>query len=169
MVLREMQARHPDAATEYLKVAEGGLFMSPTIVQTVLGSCLSGVFYSPARRAGAIFHAFLPYRADYNERGRHTVFKYVDTAIAHMVEQFRLLGVRPGGLRVALVGGANGMVSDDTCGVGRKNADCALEVCRALGLRPESMDLGGAKGRKVFFETHTGELHVHPLSSMPPA
>jgi len=165
--LRDILARHPGVATEYLKVAEGGLYMAPTVVQTVLGSCLSGVFHAPSRNAGAIFHAFLPRRADYQPNGRESVFKFVDTAIEYVVEQFRMMGVRPAGLRVALVGGANGLVVDENCGVGRKNAECALEVCRGLGIRPLALDLGGEKGRKVFFETRTGELHVTLLNAVP--
>jgi len=156
---------NPGAQSVYLKVAEGGVYPRATVVQTVLGSCLGGVFHSPAKGVGAIFHAFLPRRADYEPQGAPPVFKYVDTAIEHVVRQFTRLGVSAGSLRVSLVGGANGMV-DEQNGVGLKNVDAALEVLDRLRVRPVFTDVGGERGRKVYFLSSTGELQIFMLSGM---
>lgn len=163
--MKNLLKDNPGAKNVYLKVAEGGLYTRATVVQTVLGSCLGGVFHVPSKGLGAIFHAFLPRRADYEPGGAPPVYKYVDTAIEHIVRQFARHGVSPGALRVSLVGGANGMV-DEQNGVGLKNVDAALETLDRLRIRSIFNDVGGERGRKVFFLSSTGELQIVMLSGV---
>jgi hypothetical protein len=42
--MSDMLKDNPGVQAIYLKAAEGGVFPVPTVVQTVLGSCLGGVF-----------------------------------------------------------------------------------------------------------------------------
>jgi len=154
-----MPKGNPGVQAIYLKAAEGGVFPVPTVVQTVLGSCLGGVFHVPTKGVGAFFHAFLPRRSDYDPEGRESVFKFVDAGIEHVVRELARRGVRPGALRVSLVGGANGIV-DKHRGVGLKNADMALATLDRLRIRPFFVDVGGERGRKVLFHTSTGELKI---------
>jgi chemotaxis protein CheD len=163
--LKEIIRQNPDIRSEYLKVSEGGVYLVPTMVQTVLGSCLGGVFYAPSKGIGAIFHAFLPYRADYEANGGNSVYRYVDTAIEHVVGQFARLGVKPAQLNVSLVGGANGLV-DERGGVGLKNVDAAYQMLEKYRLRAAFTDVGGEKGRKVLFLSSTGQLKVTKLKGL---
>lgn len=160
--LKELLKQNPEIRREYLKVSEGGVYLVPTMVQTVLGSCLGGIFYAPSKGIGAIFHAFLPYKADYEANGGNFVYRYVDTAIEHVIEQYAHLGVMPAQLNVRLVGGANGLV-DKRGGVGLKNVDAAHKTLEKYHLRASFTDVGGEKGRKVFFLSSTGQLKVTKL------
>ena len=165
--MREIRARHPECRIAYLKVSEGDVFLEPTLVQTVLGSCLGGVFYSRPRKIGALFHAFLPIQENWLGVRSPTVFTFVDTAIEHVLERFSQLGVRPATLEISLVGGANGLV-DESSGMGLKNVRAAVEVLQRHRLHAGFKDVGGDKGRRVTFVSSTGELEVAMLQGIPP-
>ncbi len=162
----QVLARHPGADSAFLKVAEGGLYTRPTVVQTVLGSCLAAAMFAPARSVGCIFHAFLPSILDYQEQERQTAYKYVDSALEQSLLEFARLGIAPKDLRVCLVGGANAL-ADSRGGVGGRNVSVAREVLASRGMRAHYEDVGGPNGRKVFFVTSTGELRVHALHGLP--
>ena len=165
--MKDIRHRHPECQYAYLKVSEGGIYLEPTLALTVLGSCLGGVFYSRAKRVGAFFHAFLPCQDDWQSVRTFTVYTFVDTAIAHVLGRFEQLGVRPATLEISLVGGANGLV-DENSGVGRKNVAAALETLGRRRLHPGYMDVGGEKGRRVAFVSSTGELQVTKLTGIAP-
>lgn len=157
--MKQLLKNRIDVPLVYLKVAEGGVYPEETLVQTVLGSCLGGVFHVPGRGIGAFFHAFLPRHLDYEQAGGATPFKYVDTAFEYVMRELAMLGVRPGAVRVSLVGGASGLV-DEQSGVGRKNVEAAMEALDRLRIRPFHVDTGGESGRKVYFLTSTGEMKI---------
>lgn len=165
--MKDIRQRHPECQFAYLKVSEGGVYLEPTLTLTVLGSCLGGVFYSRAKKFGAFFHAFLPCQDDRHSVRTFTVFTFVDTAITHVLERFEQLGVRASTLEISLVGGANGLV-DENSGVGRKNVAAALDILGRRRLHPGFMDVGGDKGRRVAFVSSTGELQVTKLMGIAP-
>lgn len=156
-------ARNAVVLTDYLKVAQGGVYEEPTAVRTVLGSCVAATFFVPARRVGAIFHAFLPYAADYRSDLPAEAYKFVDTAIATVMRRFTRLGIKPAHIQVKLAGGANGIIGE-AAGVGAKNVQAAYNVLSDMGLRVVSADVGGAVGRKLVYFTGTGELYISYLS-----
>jgi len=163
--MKDILKDHPEISLEYLKVSEGGLFVKPTLVQTVLGSCLGAAFHLPGKGVGAFFHAFLPRLADYNVQEDYPVYKFVDTAFEYVLGEFVRMGVNPRALRVSLLGGANGLV-DERGGVGRKNVDAAYEALARHRMTPHQTDVGGDRGRRVFFLTSTGDLEVGLLRNM---
>ena len=155
---------NPGIPLTYLKVSEGGFFLRPTLVQTVLGSCLGGAFH--AGDVGAFFHAFLPVRAEWQEPGgNEPVFKFVDSAIDHVLGRFSRLGVSPRSITVSLLGGANGL-RESNGGVGRKNVEAARAALVRHGLKPVLEDVGGEQGRRVVFLSSTGQLEVHKLKDL---
>lgn len=156
---------NPGVGFAYLKTAEGGVYLKPTLIQTVLGSCLGVAFHVPEKRIGAFFHGFLPRCADFGDCGGSDVFRYVDFAVDYVMDHLARLGISPDCIRVSLVGGANGMV-DDRAGVGGRNIEVARERLDAHGLAPHYVDVGGHMGRKVFFLTASGEIRVTMLHGL---
>lgn len=163
--MKDILKDNPDIVLEYLKVSEGGVFVRPTLVQTVLGSCLGAAFHLPGKGVGAFFHAFLPRLGDYNIQEDYPVYKFVDTAFEHVLGEFSRMGVNPRALRVTLLGGANGLV-DERGGVGRKNVEAAYEALARRRMTPHHVDVGGERGRRVFFLTSTGALEVGLLRNI---
>ncbi|WP_243360384.1 chemotaxis protein CheD [Fundidesulfovibrio terrae] len=161
--MKDILKLNPQIQSVYLKVSEGGLYVAPTLVQTVLGSCLGASFHAPARAMGAFFHAFLPRLAEYPQFEGESVFKFVDTAFDHVFTAFARKGIHAADLTVSLMGGANGLVGD-SAGVGARNIEAAYEALEKYHVKPVFVDTGGAKGRKVFFLSGTGELKITKLS-----
>ncbi|RNC71009.1 MAG: chemotaxis protein CheD [Desulfuromonadales bacterium] len=153
-----MTALHPDIPRVYLKPGEIHFATSPTVVTTVLGSCVSVTMFSRATGSAAICHALLP------EGPRSDAFRYVDTSIVHMLEMFSFSGIPRRSLEVKVFGGADMMaVGGSRLGVGRRNVQIAAQVLEAEGLDVTVSDVGGTRGRKLLFHTGTGEVLLRRL------
>lgn len=148
----------PDLPLVYLKPGEIHFATIPTVVTTVLGSCVSVTMFDPAGGAAAICHALLP------EGPRADLFRYVDSSIHHMLGMFSSHGVRQNQLEVKLFGGADMLgAGASRIGVGRRNVEIARQVLADEGLEVSAADVGGTRGRKLFFHTHTGEVFMKRL------
>ncbi|GAB7079800.1 chemotaxis protein CheD [Megalodesulfovibrio paquesii] len=150
----------------HLGVGEGGFFAAPTLVRTVLGSCVAVTFFSPERRMGGIFHGLLPSWKDY-ESSRPVgalCFRYVDSAIERLVEEFASHGVPPRQLVAKAYGGANALFQENISVAGR-NVAVALETLTRLGVRVSASSVGGSKSRRLVFRTDTGEVRQQLLGA----
>ena len=152
-----MNPRHPDLPVIFLKPGELYLGEEPTVVTTILGSCVSLIFFHPPYRLGAICHALLP-TAAHQEKS----FRFVDRAFFWMLEQFQARGIATSQIKVKLFGGADVLECfQGTCRkvtIGQQNINQASELVKAHGLKVQASDLGGTLGRKILFYTHTGEV-----------
>ncbi len=157
-----MKSDATDLIHIYLRPGELHVAERPTIVTTVLGSCISVTMFNLEHRMGAICHAQLP---EENESGR--ALRYVDSSILMMLESLAWYGIRPDELEVKLFGGADilrpGMSRRSGFRVGSKNIEAALRVIHAERLTLVASDVGGNEGRKILFNTHTGEILLKRL------
>jgi len=154
----------------YLKPGEMHFAEQPSLVVTVLGSCLSVTMFSRRKGLGGICHGLLPRCG-----GQHTCngkclegFKYVDCSIEQMVKLFDKHGVKRSEIEVKCFGGADmfsreikvpGLVS-----VGRQNVQTAEKILKHEGLSILKMDVGGLRGRKILFYTDTGDVFLKRLT-----
>jgi chemotaxis protein CheD len=142
----------------------------PAVIVTVLGSCLSITMFSRRRGLGGICHGLLP-KCGRQKKDCHGEclegFKYVDCSIRRMVKLFDRHKVRRSEIEVKCFGGADmfariierpGVVS-----IGKQNAMTAEQILTSEGLKPQVVDVGGLQGRKIFFNTNTGEVLLKRL------
>jgi chemotaxis protein CheD len=157
--------------TVHLKAGEMHCADRPTLVVTVLGSCLSVILYNRRLGIGGICHGLLPScgkqktcSGDCAEK-----FRYVDCAIRQMLKTFDRFGVKRSEIEVKCFGGADmfsrpiekpGLLS-----VGQQNSETAEEVMKSEGLTLTTRDVGGLQGRKILFYTHTGEVLLKRLAN----
>ena len=132
----------------------------PTLISSVLGSCVAVTMFSPERRIGAICHAMLPYGG-----GRSDDLRYVDSAIQHIYQKIRAYGVTD--LVVKMFGGAQvlevGSYAPEKKTVGAQNVLQAELELEALGLKISAQDTGGIHGRKLYFCTREGDVFLHRM------
>lgn len=138
----------------------------PTIVSTILGSCVSLCLHHEKFGVGAICHGMLPKQTKVPLAGD---FPYLDTAVVHMLETVtNRFGLAPSELTVKLFGGASvlqtGMAGVDGLAIGQQNVAAALEALARFGLAPDVQKTGGTEGYKIFFNTGTGEVFVRRIS-----
>lgn len=150
----------------YLMSEEVWFTGKPTIVSTVLGSCVSVTMFARHVRFAAICHAILPVCAKMGTCpatcGKQ--YKYVNCVIPKMVQRFQKHDIRPRDLEVNLFGGADMPGSGRTGDrVGQLNTQTAIGAIKSEKLRLKASDVGGFLGRKIYFHTHTGEILLKRL------
>jgi chemotaxis protein CheD len=147
----------------YLQPGQSILARQPTILRTLLGSCVGIAFRAERLGAGALCHPMLP---NYPLRppaglSRSAASRYVDFAIRDLGRQFDSLGARRSEVEVKLFGGGDVLVvSGDSSRptVGRLNCEVALRVLQEEGFNVVASSLGGNCGVNIIFNTQTGEV-----------
>lgn len=149
-----------DLGLPHIFLKPGELFMTkePAVVSTVLGSCISATFYDSKTQFAAICHALLPNGPLDNG------FKYVDSTLLYIVDAIRKQGITMSMCEVKLFGGADVLLprsdQSNSLSIGQKNIAMAHELFGQHGIEIKSADIGGILGRKLFFNTHTGDVFV---------
>lgn len=142
----------------FLKPGELFLSRNPAIVSTVLGSCVSVTFFEPVSCVGAMCHVLLP------KGPMDDGFRFVDTTLGYMVDKIGAMGVRLDRCEVKLFGGADVLLPRDLEGkrlsVGSQNIQETMRRLEALGIVPKASDVGGKHGRKLFFNSHNGDVFL---------
>ena len=159
-----MTGRQPAPPKLFLQPGEYCIATEPTVVTTVLGSCVSLTMFHRRTRSGGICHARLP------TGGGSGLYRFVDGAIYGMLGEFRDRGIPGNELEVKLFGGAELMGADPMSAkncVGRQNVEAAQRTLAGQRLRLRASVTGGAHGCKIAFYTHTGEVLLQRLGERP--
>ena len=139
-----------------------------TRIRTVLGSCVSLVFWHPQRHLGGMCHYMLPFRAERqfgNLDGR-----YADEAVAMIFKKIRDSGTQPADYQVKMFGGAN-MFPDDRSKrpnhVGIRNVEAAREIVKTHRLTSVCEHLAGVGHRNIIFDVWSGNVWVKHQAPLP--
>lgn len=124
------------------------------MVTTVLGSCIAVCLFDEKRGIGGINHYMLPF---WNGRELASP-KYGNIAIESLVKKIEQLGSKRENLVAKVFGGANQL--NHKMGVGQRNIKIAEELLADLKIKVVAKSLGGHKGRKLNFNTSTGEVFM---------
>ncbi len=150
----------------YLRTGEMYFSTIPTTVTTVLGSCVSITMFDKVLRVGAICHAFLPEceKQSNCHNNCQEKFRFVDCSVHHMIEQFMKNKRKTADIEIKLFGGSSIMSakSGHACGMstGNQNIQAAIKAIKLKGLRLDTYDIGGKLGRKIIFNSDTGEVFL---------
>ena len=135
------------------------------VIHTILGSCVAVCLYDARSQQGGINHFMLPF---WNGVGLATP-KYGNIAIEKLLEDMRKIGSRKENLVAKVFGGGEVLqVSNHAFNIGKKNVNIAFEMLAELRIPVVAQSVGGKLGRKIIFNTHTGEVvqrYVKPKES----
>jgi len=160
--------RDSDLPNVHLRIGEGIVTAGDMLISTVLGSCVSVSFFHAGSGLAGIFHAMLPEHAGYKDAGK-TPCKFVDSAILLIYEQFRRRGVANRDMEIKLFGGAFSMGQGGPASarslvdVGSRNVEVARVMLGRLGLSVSRENVLGDRGRKLVFDTRSGEIWLKML------
>ena len=151
----------------YLHPGESYFACQPTLIRTILGSCVGASFWSARLGVGALTHSQLP-RCPANSAGLSAAEgrRYVDFAIRDVARQFDALGVRRSEVQVKLFGGADVLLVGEANSkptVGKMNCEAAVEVLQEEGFEVAASSLGGTAGLNIRLDTRTGEVRLRRL------
>lgn len=153
---------HPK--THYLKPGEIHVTSEPSLITTVLGSCLCLTMHHKPTGLSVICHAVMPRRSEarIKDDGGKSIFQYVDSSLEWMIAQYEKNGIEPSSVEVKMFGGA-ALFTDfgptaKELGVGKRNVETAIQLIKNKRLKLTAWNVGGNRGRKLIFNTLTGEV-----------
>ena len=127
----------------------------PTLITTVLGSCVAVTLWDSERHIGGLNHFVLPPGKSPRDSTR-----YGDVAMAELLQGMEGLGAKGGNLRAKVFGGASVLCAVGQDSVGAANVRFALEELQRHGIPVAARRVGGQRGRLLVFNTETGEAFV---------
>jgi chemotaxis protein CheD len=163
----------------FLYPGELHIARQPTLVTTVLGSCVSIIFFNPRRKIGGICHAQLPGEEYlncsctekcpvrcYSATPKTNKFRYVTCSFRYMLHRFMTFGIPQDEIEVKLFGGSTtfkGGVNYKS--VGQQNIEVSMQIINEHRLKITDKNVGGVSGRRIYFLSDTGEVYLKPIRS----
>ena len=131
----------------------------PSLVTTVLGSCIAVCLWDSVWKFGGMNHFVLPYAP----KGQRST-RYGDIAIEGLINGMRDLGSKTRDLRAKMFGGASVLpFSDAEKTVGARNIQAAIERLKTSRIQVIARSVGGTSGLWVRLNTASGEVSVRKL------
>ena len=133
---------------------------SPTMITTVLGSCVSICLWDPYLNIGGINHYLLPF---WNGEGLASP-RYGNVAFEKLMEKMQRLGSNLQDVKAKVFGGAAVLeIVSQNMSVGERNITLAKEMLNEFRIPIISSDVGGTVGRKLKFNSQTGVVFIKRL------
>ena len=127
----------------------------PYLINTILGSCVAVCLHDPKLKVGGMCHYMLPL---WNGNGLASP-KYGNIAIERLLDKLKSFGATNGSIKAKTFGG--GEVIETTMPqfhIGKRNIELAREMLDDLKIPIVASSVGGKLGRKIIFNTETGEV-----------
>jgi len=148
----------------YLKIGEYYITKVPTVISTVLGSCVGVCLFEKKERIGGLNHILLPGRPDlnyFNDSARYGI-----NAMELLINGIIKLGGKKENIIAKAFGGAcvTSSFSYEN-GPGQKNVEFVIRFLKDEDIKLVCHDLGGYDIRKIFLHSNTGDVFLKRLNS----
>jgi len=152
----------PDNKAQLVKhyLYPSALFASkePTVVSTVLGTCVSVCLWDPYLKIGGINHYMLPL---WNGEELASP-KYGNIAIEKLIHAMLKLGANKKHLQAKVFGGKSEHEGKaQFYRIGERNVEIASSILAKENIPILAHSVGGGHGKKLEYYTATGEVYVH--------
>lgn len=140
-------------------VAQVKISSSPSILRTILGSCVGICIYDRIKKIGGLAHILLP---NDQVKGANPE-KYADTAIPLLVNQLIKDGAKKEFMSAKIAGGASMFKFGSNLALGQigdRNIEETKKMLQQLGIPLLEEDVGGNAGRVIDFFLEDGRLKV---------
>lgn len=137
---------------------------APYILQILgLGSCVAVTFYHPKTQAGIMAHVVLPSRDKSELLTPKLKGKYANIAVEELMNWLKKNKIPPNEITIKLVGGAKMFkhTVSDVLNISDRNVESITQELAKFDLKPKKTELGGNKGRSIFFNLENGEIKVY--------
>lgn len=141
----------------------GYIFLAnkPTIISTVLGSCVSVCIFDRKRKTGAMNRFQYPHVGD----KKKATAEFGNVSTIGLIRMLLQHGSKKNHLEAQVLGGAhNPDISPKN--IGLDNIKAAMTVLKREGIPITSEDIGGEKGRKVVFNSSTNDVAVFKVEKL---
>lgn len=128
-------------------------------MNTILGSCVAVCLWETHRKFGGMNHYIFS-----NVIGKDPVVKYGEVAIPYLIKLMLGFGAKKSQMKAHVIGGAEH--PEFRSPVGAENVELAEKLLAEYGIEVVSRDTYGQFGRKVIFNSGTGEVLIHKLNAI---
>jgi len=144
-------------------VQPGYIFVSrePHLLSTVLGSCISVCIWDPVLKFGGMNHYI--HAKPFNKKEKSA--KYASLSIPYLIKTMVEIGSKKYNLKGHIVGGSQNPKMGSIA-VGRDNILIAETLLKQHYIDIITFDTGGELGRKVVFDTETGEIVIYKVNKL---
>jgi chemotaxis protein CheD len=134
---------------------------APTILTTVLGSCVAVCLWDGFNRIGGMNHFVLPSSLEGERSAR-----FGDVANEALIEGMLGLGAALVHLRAKVFGGAAVLSADESgSSVGDQNVAAAFDYLGRRRIPVAAHRTGGRQGRLITLHTQSGEVDLRPVGA----
>lgn len=133
--------------------------IDPLVIGTILGSCVAVCMWDAVKGAGGVNHFLLPQRVG---NGVATP-RYGNVAISGLISRLEELKSPRDHLRAKLFGGATLLGFQSEHSLGAANVTLARQLLSEARIPIVMEDVGGTRGRKLFFHTAKGTAWVRTI------
>ena len=135
---------------------------APTIISTLLGSCVAATLWHPKAKLGGMCHIILP-----DSGGRSCEMKYGDCAIAEFAKQAAKFATKTSDYEVHIYGGSDmfpDMEKSDGMKIGERNIEKVKELLKLYKFHIVEIDTGGSNSRKIKLDLSDGSVGIRKTS-----
>lgn len=140
-------------------VAQVKIADSPSILRTILGSCIGICIYDRTKKIGGLAHILLP---NDQSKGKN-LEKYAETAIPFLIEMLLKEGAKREFLSAKIAGGSSmfKFAANVSLGqIGERNIEQTKLTLEKLKIPLVEADVGGQNGRVIDFFLEDGRLKI---------
>ena len=139
----------------------GQIYVSSTgeLIQTVLGSCIAVCLFDHKKKIGGMNHFLLAMCKKDNPFV--SPGKYGNLAIPDLVRRIENEDGNRKNIVAKIVGGASILSVSNHNHVPQDNVKGARQILLDLSIPVVGQDVGGRQGRKVLFNTRTGQITIN--------
>jgi chemotaxis protein CheD len=146
------QRNEPDRT--FIKAGFGYVPASPAKLWSVVGSSIVVTLYDHALKIGGMAHYSQPYRVPDQPSTTH----FAAPALFWLIRQMMNRGAQKEQMEAQLIGGGfNEELGKEHPQLHEGNIKVGMEIIRKEGIKLTTVDVGGERGRKIMFNTATGE------------
>ena len=158
--------RHFDS--DAVKILPGEYYATkdPTIIVTVLGSCVSVCLRDPITKIGGMNHFLLPNDEFVTTGEMNTSARYGTYAMELLINELLKMGADRNRLEAKVFGGGNVLQGLTVHNIGERNSEFVLDYLKLENIPVLARDLLGPYPRKVYFFPDTGEVKVRKIKIM---
>ena len=132
-------------------------------LRMLVGSCVGLALYDRRQKVGGFAHIVLP-----NSRGKADhLGKFADTAIPSLIRRMQQLSDQQLKLTAKIAGGAKMFAMQSVANIGGQNVASCEQILRELRIPIVARHCGGEKGRRMTFDTDSGQLIVEVVGQPP--
>ena len=151
----------PNRKGVYLHSGQIHVSAEPCSITTILGSCVAVCVWDAQQEVGGATHYLLPHRVS----GNNASVRFGNCAIDQLLSKLLKMGAQRQNLQAKLFGGACifagfRKIEDQ---LGTKNVEIAVQMLAEAAIPVITHDVGGAKGRKLIFNTDCGDAWIKLL------